>query len=475
MSKNIKLVALLSSLGKKELKRLDQYMASDLHYKRQECRRMYDYLRLLAPDFGLAFREKPAFFSAVFPNQDFDNHRLFRTVSALTQDMERAFRHILVENKPQLVHTALASEYQKRHLDGWLNDLITENQAFLQTLPPQSALFYENLIAYEKLKMLTLQHAAIDNSVYNQTNHALSVWFIAEKLRVYSIVLSNSFVIADVPHDDLVRHLLDEFLPTSVLLNEPLIRIYFFLIKALQSDEPAFHELLRLLKDQSTIFTISELQHIYILLENTCAFNLRRDKPVYLNHLFGLYQQELTTGVAFDSSGGLRSTFFRNVVTVALRHNAYEWATQFVAAHKARLPETEREDVFHFSLANIHFHQKKYDETLTLLNDINYIDNSYKIATRILRLKTYYELLQTNAAFDSVLESDLAAFNIFIYRLKGLATEQKILYKNFVAFLQKIYTIAPHDHKKRAKILEKIKNSATAEKKWLEQILTLQK
>jgi hypothetical protein len=211
MSKNIKLVALLSSLDKKELKRLDQYMASDLHYKRQECRRMYDYLRLLAPDSGLAFREKPAFFSAIFPNQDFDNHRLFRTVSALTQNVETAFRHILVENKPELVHTALANEYEKRHLDSWLNDLISENQAFLQTLPPQSALFYEKLIAYEKLKMLTLQHAAIDNSVYNQTNHALSVWFIAEKLRVYSIVLSNSFVIADVPHDDLVRHLLDEF------------------------------------------------------------------------------------------------------------------------------------------------------------------------------------------------------------------------------------------------------------------------
>jgi hypothetical protein len=102
------------------------------------------------------------------------------------------------------------------------------------------------------------------------------------------------------------------------------------------------------------------------------------------------------------------------------------------------------------------------------LNEIAYTDDFYKISARILRLKTYYEIAEKDTTYLEVLQNDLSATKLLVYRLKNVVTQQKKLYLNFIKFLDKLLQLPPKRSKEARKLLEELtKSTVVLEKRWL--------
>ena len=75
------------------------------------------------------------------------------------------------------------------------------------------------------------------------------------------------------------------------------------------------------------------------------------------------------------------------------------------------VPEELRDDVFNYSMAQLHFYLKNYSEVLQLLQQVEYLNIFYKLGSKKLLIETFYELQE----WDS-LDSAMNAFRVFIHR-----------------------------------------------------------
>jgi hypothetical protein len=468
----MKIISLLSALDKATFKRIDAYMASDYWYKRPESQRLYAFLRKPKTDYTVLQTDKERVFKAVFGAEVFSNLMLARTINFLTNDLENAYQQHLFEENKSIINPIQAKKHYENDNTIALNSLVENWQTDFENIDKKNIAFYKAKHLLEEAKVLATPVNKINANTNDALNETFTLYSIAEKLRIYTAVLSNSYhVKADIKDD--YANILIANLAEMPYNQEPVIAIYYNLILIIKGDDTVFQTLLTLLEQNIAIFEHSEAEHIYRLLENACAINLNQGKRQFLKHIFELYQQEIENEIIFDTKGFIRTSVFLNIVKVAILNKEYAWAKQFLYDYKTKLPETEREDVFQYNLASIYFEAKNYDAALDILNKIEYIDITYKIAARILRLKIYYILQEQAEHYYTILESELNAYTIFVYRLKDLNTQQKNRYKNFAYYLAKILQLLPKDKTAAQKLVAKLERSDTAEKSWLLRIIVL--
>ena len=157
---------------------------------------------------------------------------------------------------------------------------------------------------------------------------------------------------------------------------------------------------------------------------------------------------------------------------LALLQNEIKWANLFLKDYKDKISE----DVYHLSLANLHFNNRKYSLVLEILLNTTFKDVLLELAARGLMLKTYFQLCRTtnNFAYEDKLEAYIESFNTFLKRKKEILTKGYLLYLNLIKFTQninKLYWKPTLDKTKLAEIHQQILTTPeTAEWEWLKQI-----
>ncbi len=110
------------------------------------------------------------------------------------------------------------------------------------------------------------------------------------------------------------------------------------------------------------------------------------------------------------------------------------------------------------------------------MHEVKFTDTSYHLGAKIIQLKSYYELEETEAFFALT-----DAFRIYILRNKDISTYRKQANMNFIKFAIRIYKIKEQQHfitrsvfqQKFKSITEQLKKSENvANSRWLETCLT---
>jgi hypothetical protein len=218
--------------------------------------------------------------------------------------------------------------------------------------------------------------------------------------------------------------------------SEPDIEVYRLVLLMLRSDDATGYQATKnYLFAQAGQFAFGELQNIFNYLQNFCVSQINRGQEGYLSELFQLYQYQLEHGLLFDE-GILHEWHYKNLVAVGIRLREMDWVRRFIEDYKSRLQPAIAENAYCFNLASYYFDQCQLDQVLELLTRVEYTDPNYQLESKVLLLRTYFDLEEYEALF-SLTDS----FRQLLQRNKLLSENRKLGYFNLLKFTKSLARI----------------------------------
>ena len=109
------------------------------------------------------------------------------------------------------------------------------------------------------------------------------------------------------------------------------------------------------------------------------------------------------------------------------------------------------------------FSKKEWNKVIELLQQVEYDDVFYKLDSKALLLKTYYEMSEW-----LVLDSLIDSFQILLRRNKEISKQHRSNYLHLVKFVKKLSHLMPDDTAKIEAVRDKIEAAKqVADRGWL--------
>ena len=191
-------------------------------------------------------------------------------------------------------------------------------------------------------------------------------------------------------------------------------------------NEKTYHLLRAAINKNIKYFNNEEQYDLYGYLQNYCIKKINSGKNNYLMLLFENYTEMISNKVIIKDNQ-ITQFDFKNIITVALRVEKYDWATNFIHEFKSFLPEKERANAIAYNQARIEFYKKNYSIGLKTLLSVEFTDVFYSLDSRVLILKTYFELEDYEAALSLI-----NSFKIYLKRDKKISDFQNSTYSGFI-------------------------------------------
>ena len=384
-------------------------------------------------------------------------------MSFLFKLIEKYLVHSALFEDEVKIKTKLTSIYRKRNLPKHQERNLQNIQVLQEKHPLRNAEFYADnfQIQIERYHLLTSNKRMSELNLQKVSDN-LDIFYLSQKLRQSCLSLAHQAVYKT----EYQFGLLDEILSYVVkqdLLKIDAIGIYYYVYKILTqpNEKIYFQEYKKRIVNVTENFPKEELGDLYIWGINFCIKRYNEGNHAYLKDEFELYQEGLKQDL-FLKDNQLSRFSYRNIVTLALVLEEFEWVEQFINKFKKFLAKPFRKSMYSFNLARLEFSRKNYKAALQLLETSSYKDLLLNLAAKTVVLKIYYELDE----FD-LLDAHLEAMRIFIRR-KNIMGYHQDNYLNLLHFCKKRMEANPYDKKELATLKQEIEaTKAVAEKGWL--------
>lgn len=462
-----KLIEVLRKLPVKDFKRLYDYLDSPFFPKSEEVIRLFKYIKPYYPNFDSPKLGKQKVFPSIFPKKEFNNLAFNNILFDGLELVEQYYIHAHLSHnntssyRPLLdfyvsvdlpkhfesVHKFLHQYYEKitlRNYEYWYQQWVLGNylmQGETITYQVEEQIYHHKVVEIFDICYLIhkLEYLCTNDSLKHIYNSSVSSMSLNEPIIIF---LKESKIYENVPVMKLYYH-------TYCMLNEDNGIEHFAILRTI-------------LPQYSNLIDKIELTNFYVYLENYCIkqYNLTK-LAKYAHDLFEIYKYKVQSGIMYDIKGNISPDYFKNVIVLCDRIQEYEWATEFIKTYAEKLPENMRNDVEPYCRAILTFGQKKYSETLKLLNQAEPINIFFNLNSRRLLIRTYYEMEEYENALSA-----LNRLRVFIHRNEILSEERKEPHRNFANFLIKL--IQNDKTNKTQKLKTDIEATPnTAERKWL--------
>ncbi len=297
-----------------------------------------------------------------------------------------------------------------------------------------------------------------------KADYHLDCYYLTRKLEHFCDALGYQNMVAGTAKIHLYPGFM-EHVKTSGYLEEPSVKAWFLVANMMlnREDEHFFQQLKTMLREEGGFFQKKELQTLFIHLMNYCIdTKINTGRSEYYAELFAIYRIALDREIIFDGNE-LNPHHYKNIVTLSLHVKDFEWGEFFIQNYTQRLPKDAQENALNYNLAHIYFHQGHYEKVIEQLREVEYQTLVYALGSKLLLLRTYYEL-QEYQALDSLIDS----FRIYLRRNKLISREVRQQYLNVLRFTKKLSSVKPYDGKSIEKIRVQIEDcKMLAAKSWL--------
>lgn len=448
------------SFTTQELKLLDQYIStsnwqySDTIVKCHEC---FQYHRL---NHSLESLNKEEIFKYIYEEEKHNDSKLRFLFNRLIEAIREFV--LLSQNKKENIFT------EKVWIDFLLEKKLRKNiQYNLDKKEIYTSIEYKFLNQYFKSQELNTFSANFSSDIKARFETFTDLMRNAELfndlvfIKNYCSLISFTNVYQSIPFD-LPENKLIEIKAKKWELIHPEFLVYLSLIDLLiqKTTTKCYYQYKKVLFDNFDIWIDDEKVNFVVYLLNYTSQQINRGAVEFIDeqyNLFNLFEEKNI----FELKSYINSGRINNVVFIYLRKKEFEKATNFVNKYVDLLPEEMQDSCRHFNLARIYFENKKYKLSLRELIQVDFgQDTFYSINSKIILLKNYFELKESDA-FDSLCSS----FKEFIRKNKVISDINKISLLNFIKTIKKLYGATP---KKVKKLGEEIQlNKQLAEKNWL--------
>ncbi len=460
---NSKLILLLKSFEKKEIKAFELFISSPIFNKNADVIKLLSILKKFYPQFDNKTLTHDKMAHQVYGKNDVTRFRYVMT--DLTKLIERfiAYQSYLVEEEDFLIkayqsrglNKFFKQESKKRHHNLTIESSIRDENYF-QQLYELNELSYSYTSEHDNRNIDTELQSLVDN---------LDVAFLSKKLK-YSCEIINRMNILKVEYDINLLNYLLEYVEGNDVKNIPSIRVYYQILQTLKEPENEAHylELKKLVKQHLKSFKRDEQYDLYGYLQNYCIKQINTGNDDYLMQLFETYKEMIEEQVAIKNDK-IAQFDFKNMVTVALRVEQYKWTENFIQDYQNYLPEGHKINAVNYNKARLYFYLQQYKEGLKQLLAVEFTDIYYSLDSRALLLKTYYELEDLDSA-----ASLINAFKIYLKRDNTISEYQNLTYSNFLKIVHQLVRLKM-GYKINLEEIEKQLNSIKqiADLTWLKQ------
>ncbi|MBK8296003.1 MAG: hypothetical protein IPK91_01685 [Saprospiraceae bacterium] len=248
----------------------------------------------------------------------------------------------------------------------------------------------------------------------------------------------------------------------SNFINIPAIAIYYqiFLTYIEPADETHFFNLRDLIKNHLHLFPPEEARDIMNSAINYTIQKQNQGQLKYSKENFELWKQGLENQSVLIN-GELSPWAFKNIITLALRLNEFNWTEDFINSFKTKINKEYRENAINYNLASLYFYKNEYNKAIPLLQQVQFDEVTYGLGAKSLLLACYYELDEYDA-----LQSFYDSFKLFVNRNKSITEERKISYLQLIKLTKKL--TENNDNKlKLTQLKKEILESQATSKSWL--------
>ncbi|MEM7659290.1 MAG: hypothetical protein AAF399_24435 [Bacteroidota bacterium] len=403
---------------------------------------------LAAPDFVPELLSKHILFTATFGKAElFQEQKLHDQKSQLLRLLEQFLAQLNYQSEEALQARQLLSAFEKRNLADHFPRLYRKiHRQHLKTSKRDNRFFLDAYLLEQVQDAFQgkRQTRKLGGNL-NALGENLDVFYLGAKLRSTCEMLNRSRLLNQPFRSEMMKEI-QSFLqqPDNRYLVYPSINIYFQIYLTLTSEEgggEAYRELVQLLKAHAGLFPSNEAYAMYAYAQNFCIRQINQGKSEYLEELFRIYQRLLKEDLLLKN-GVLAHEHYKNINTLALKQEEFEWAFDFLQMYRNRLPAEYKENAFNYNLAVWHYEQHQPKSALKLLQQVDFTDVYYHLSAKFILLKIYYEQQD-----DDALDYLIKAFLIFLKRNKQIAGYQIQAYQKLIRLIKKTARLRKQEHK----------------------------
>ncbi len=433
-----KLIQLLKTLGKKEFKEFQQYVASEFFNKNQNLTRFLEYLSIYQSQLESDKLEKTAFFKKHYPGETFEEQRFRYLQSDLTKLLEDYIAYTeYSKNSFQKKYNLLAGLNYRNQDKYFLQELDAINaQNDSSSLRDSTYYFNRHQISELSYEYTSeKRNRAFDSSLQAVIDN-LEITYLARGFRYYCEMINRRNILSVEYNlsffDEIVK-----YLGKGSFDDVPAIKIYRLIYNTLmdQDNEQNYSELLETLDKYGRQFSRKEERGMYVFAQNYCIKRINRGVNGSLKQIFELYRIIVSKGLIYEGNY-ISQPDFKNIVTTGLRLGEVEWVTSFIEEYKGKLNPEFSENAYTYSMAWVHFTRKEYDKALRMLLRVEFNDVYYHLDSKSLLMKVYYEMNEYDPFFSLV-----DAFKIYLRRNKFISEFQRETYHNFILLVNKMMKV----------------------------------
>jgi len=458
----------LKTLNTKELRKFRKYLESPYFNTNQTLLQLYGVFEMHLLDPEAKELSKERVWELIYPNEPFDYDRLRKMIHLLMVLGEDFLAQLAYDdNSAHRVHYLLQMLHRKE-MEEFIHSTILSGLNILKKENNRNGTYYYDLYSIEKykyileniestrVKKLNIQKLNI-SEIDNHLNH----FYFSEKLKYYCLLLSWSKM-TNVDLDVILIPEIVNKISNSPLLQLPAIAVYYqiYLSFIEPNNENHFYNLKNLIKNHLHLFPPEEARDI---MNSAINYTIQKQNQGLLKFSienFELWKEALKRNVVIVKDE-LSPWSFKNIITLALRLNEYEWAESFIEEYGVKINSDFRENAIYYNQAILYFYKKEFSKAIPLLQKVQFDEVNYGLGAKALLLATYYELDE----FDA-LQSLYESFKIFVNRNKTITDDIKKSYLQLIR-LTKLLTESNLNKIKLQKIKVEIQNSQATSKKWL--------
>jgi hypothetical protein len=453
--KEIRFLQVLHELKMSEKNRLVKFLMSPYCTPNQKLIEFYQALPLHSlDDFMLSEIEKKSIWSALYPSKKYSDVSWRKLCHDLIEAIYLFFKFQALQSDVLQGELALLSYFNEHKLEATRQAVVHgSSRLFSQHKSPASHFHLKSMQRERLIYDIEEYEQQIESPSNLQALHeSLDLFYISEKIKQIVAVQSRRGFI-NIPISIRFEAELINWIEGQDLQNLPEIGTYYLIYRLKLGAEsydlvkPRLIQNLEILTAEDSIGVVKEII-------NYCVAMLNQGQSQFSQETLEWYQYGLRKRVIFPEDRFNRGDFM-NIVMAGIRTKSFDWTQRFIEDYQLIIPKETKKDIVTFSYARLFFNQKKLDQVIEKLRDVEFQELTYNLDARVLLLATYYEADELQA-----MHSLADAFRTFLSRHeKDILPATKSRYSNFIKFIKKLSRTRFQDKSAKIKLIEEIQAS----------------
>ncbi len=406
--------------------------------------------------------KKNRVFSFVFPTLDYDDNRLRSLLHQVLIQLEKFVGYYDTVLDKNDLEISISEALVNRKVTKGLQLRMTKLRNKIAEGPQRSATFHQQMLRVEELRFSLdgTDNRMEENNLPGLFFH-LSTSFAIQTLRYACVAASHKSLSQQEYQIPLLSEILEN-ISLPAWKEETALQIYASAFLAVsEGDQAQLDSLIELLPIHRELFSPKEQQDLLLMAINACIRQINIGNDGFLQKALSLYRLGLSTSILFDHAQ-LSRFHYKNIVSIALKSQEYEWTKMFIEVYAKDLDSQFRESYMSFNLARLHFATGEYSLAKQQLRNVEYDDIFFNLGAKMMLLKMAWE----SDDMEEV-ESSLSSFLKFVNRRADLGYHRE-LYLNFLSFINRMILLKPGDSEARGRLKTEIERTTSlAEKQWL--------